>query len=183
MRKLGAAMALLLASPAFGAGLEIDIAGEANGTIVIDLFEDVAPEHTARMLQLAEDGTYDGVVFHRVIDAFMAQTGDVEYGRIGQDMRFAGRGGSQYPDLPAEFSDISFERGVVGMARAANPDSANSQFFIMFAPVPQLNGDYTVVGEVTSGMEIVDQIKRGFGPNGAVIGEPDQMAAVRAIRD
>jgi peptidylprolyl isomerase len=183
MRKLGAAMALLLASPAFGAGLEIDIAGEANGTIVIDLFEDVAPEHTARMLQLAEDGAYDGVVFHRVIDGFMAQTGDVEYGRIGQDMRFAGRGGSQYPDLPAEFSDISFERGVVGMARAANPDSANSQFFIMFAPVPQLNGDYTVVGEVTSGMEIVDQIKRGLGPNGAVIGEPDQMAAVRAIRD
>jgi peptidylprolyl isomerase len=183
MRKLGAAMALLLASPAFGAGLEIDIAGEANGTIVIDLFEDVAPEHTARMLQLAEDGAYDGVVFHRVIDGFMAQTGDVEYGRIGQDMRFAGRGGSQYPDLPAEFSDISFERGVVGMARAANPDSANSQFFIMFAPLPQLNGDYTVVGEVTSGMEIVDQIKRGLGPNGAVIGEPDQMAAVRAIRD
>ncbi|MBE1288573.1 MAG: peptidylprolyl isomerase [Rhodobacteraceae bacterium] len=183
MRKLGAAMALLLASPAFGAGLEIDIAGEANGTIVIDLFEDVAPEHTARMLQLAEDGAYDGVVFHRVIDGFMAQTGDVEYGRIGQDMRFAGRGGSQYPDLPAEFSDLSFERGVVGMARAANPDSANSQFFIMFAPVPQLNGDYTVVGEVTSGMEIVDQIKRGLGPNGAVIGEPDQMAAVRAIRD
>lgn len=183
MRKLGAAMALLLASPAFGAGLEIDIAGDANGTIVIDLFEDVAPEHTARMLQLAEDGAYDGVVFHRVIDGFMAQTGDVEYGRIGQDMRFAGRGGSQYPDLPAEFSDLSFERGVVGMARAANPDSANSQFFIMFAPVPQLNGDYTVVGEVTSGMEIVDQIKRGLGPNGAVIGEPDQMAAVRAIRD
>ncbi|MDB2548769.1 peptidylprolyl isomerase [Paracoccaceae bacterium] len=183
MRKLGAVMALLLASPAFGAGLEIDIAGEANGTIVIDLFEDVAPEHTARMLQLAEDGAYDGVVFHRVIDGFMAQTGDVEYGRIGQDMRFAGRGGSQYPDLPAEFSDLSFERGVVGMARAANPDSANSQFFIMFAPVPQLNGDYTVVGEVTSGMEIVDQIKRGLGPNGAVIGEPDQMAAVRAIRD
>ncbi|QPI86044.1 peptidylprolyl isomerase [Rhodobacterales bacterium HKCCA1288] len=183
MRKLGAAMALLLASPAFGAGLEIDIAGEANGTIVIDLFEDVAPGHTARMLQLAEDGAYDGVVFHRVIDGFMAQTGDVEYGRIGQDMRFAGRGGSQYPDLPAEFSDLSFERGVVGMARAANPDSANSQFFIMFAPVPQLNGDYTVVGEVTSGMEIVDQIKRGLGPNGAVIGEPDQMAAVRAIRD
>lgn len=183
MRKLGAVMALLLASPAFGVGLEIDIAGEANGTIVIDLFEDVAPEHTARMLQLAEDGAYDGVVFHRVIDGFMAQTGDVEYGRIGQDMRFAGRGGSQYPDLPAEFSDLSFERGVVGMARAANPDSANSQFFIMFAPVPQLNGDYTVVGEVTSGMEIVDQIKRGLGPNGAVIGEPDQMAAVRAIRD
>jgi peptidylprolyl isomerase len=183
MRKLGAVMALLLASPAFGAGLEIDIAGEANGTIVIDLFEDVAPGHTARMLQLAEDGAYDGVVFHRVIDGFMAQTGDVEYGRIGQDMRFAGRGGSQYPDLPAEFSDLSFERGVVGMARAANPDSANSQFFIMFAPVPQLNGDYTVVGEVTSGMEIVDQIKRGLGPNGAVIGEPDQMAAVRAIRD
>ncbi|MCV2875422.1 peptidylprolyl isomerase [Rhodobacteraceae bacterium XHP0102] len=183
MSKLGAAIALLLASPAFGAGLEIDVAGEATGTITIDLFEDVAPEHTARMLQLAEDGAYDGVMFHRVIDGFMAQTGDVEFGRVGQDMRFAGRGGSQYPDLPAEFSDLSFERGVVGMARAANPDSANSQFFIMFAPVPQLNGEYTVVGEVTSGMEIVDQIKRGTGPNGAVIGAPDHMAAVRAIRD
>ena len=180
MRKLGAAMALLLASPAFGAGLEIDIAGEANGTIVIDLFEDVAPEHTARMLQLAEDGAYDGVVFHRVIDGFMAQTGDVEYGRIGQDMRFAGRGGSQYPDLPAEFSDISFERGVIGMARAANPDSANSQFFIMFAPVPQLNGDYTVVGEVTSGMEIVDQIKRGLGPSVAVAKSPNVAMPVKS---
>jgi peptidylprolyl isomerase len=123
------------------------------------------------------------VVFHRVIDGFMAQTGDVEFGRLGMDMRYAGRGGSAYPDLPAEFSDIPYERGVVGMARAQSPNSANSQFFIMFAPAPPLNGEYTVVGTVVSGMEVVDAIKRGRGRNGAVIGEPDRMVAVRALED
>ena len=109
----------------------------------------------------------------------MAQTGDVEFGRMGQDMRYAGRGGSSYPDLPAEFSDRPFERGIIGMARSNDPDSANSQFFIMFGSTPQLNGQYTVVGEVVEGMEIVDAIKRGTGRNGAVIGEPDRMTAVR----
>jgi peptidylprolyl isomerase len=123
------------------------------------------------------------VVFHRVIDGFMAQTGDVEFGRLGMDMRYAGRGGSAYPDLPAEFSDIPYERGIVGMARAQSPNSANSQFFIMFAPAPPLNGEYTVVGTVVSGMEVVDAIKRGRGRNGAVIGEPDRMVAVRALAD
>jgi peptidylprolyl isomerase len=118
-------------------------------------------------------------VFHRVIEGFMAQTGDVEFGRIeGGDMARAGMGGSDLPDLPAEFSEVSFERGVIGMARAADPDSANSQFFIMFAPAPHLDGQYTVVGRVTEGMEIVDAIKRGEGRNGAVIGRPDVMTQV-----
>lgn len=178
MNKLAAAFALL-ASPALASGLEIDITGEANGTITIDLFEDVAPQHVERITTLAGEGQYDGVVFHRVIEGFMAQTGDVEFGRMGGDMRMAGRGGSSLPDLPAEFSELNFDRGVIGMARAQNPNSANSQFFIMFAEGAFLNGQYTIVGEVTDGMDVVDAIKRGRGPNGAVVGEPDQMAAVR----
>ncbi len=180
MRKLAILLGLgLLASPALATGLKIDVAGEANGTITIDLLEDVAPRHVAQISKLAEDGAYDGVVFHRVIDGFMAQTGDVEYGLIeGGDMRRAGTGGSDLPDLKAEFSDVPFERGVVGMARSRDPDSANSQFFIMFAPAPHLNGQYTVVGRVTGGMEVVDAIKRGKGRNGEVIGQPDVMADV-----
>ncbi|MFN3664356.1 peptidylprolyl isomerase [Yoonia sp.] len=173
--------AALLASPAYAAGLEIDIAGEANGTIVIDLFEDVAPLHVAQITAIAEAGDYDNVVFHRVIDGFMAQTGDVENGVMGADMSRAGTGGSDLGNIPAEFSDLPFERGVVGMARSQDPDSANSQFFIMFEPGYFLNGQYTVVGEVTEGMEIVDAIKRGAGANGAVIGAPDVMAAVRVV--
>jgi peptidylprolyl isomerase len=109
----------------------------------------------------------------------MAQTGDVEFGKAGGDMRRAGQGGSDRPNLKAEFSDIAFSRGVVGMARAQDPDSANSQFFIMFAPGDFLNGQYTVVGEVTGGMDVVDAIKRGTGPNGAVVGQPDTMASVK----
>ena len=169
----------LLAGPAVASGLEIDVAGEANGTITVDLFEDVAPQHVERITTLASEGQYDGVVFHRVIEGFMAQTGDVEFGRMGGDMRMAGRGGSSLPDLPAEFSELNFDRGVIGMARAQNPNSANSQFFIMFAEGAFLNGQYTIVGEVTDGMDVVDAIKRGAGPNGAVIGAPDQMVAVR----
>ena len=178
MRKLVCAAALLAATPALATGIEIEVAGEANGTIAIDLFEDVAPQHVERITTLAEQGAYDGVVFHRVIDGFMAQTGDVEFGRSGGDMSMAGRGGSDLPDLPAEFSDLSFERGVVGMARSQDPDSANSQFFIMFAPGEFLNGDYTVVGEVTEGLDVLDAIKRGEGRNGAVIGAPDVMETV-----
>jgi peptidylprolyl isomerase len=177
--------ALVAVSPAgaLATGLEIDIAGEADGTIVIDLFEDVAPLHVQRIVTLAEEGAYNDVVFHRVIDGFMAQTGDVEFGRLGQDMRYAGRGGSGYDDLPAEFSDLAFERGVLGMARSQSENSANSQFFIMFAPAPHLNGGYTVVGQVVEGMEVVDAIKRGRGSNGAVIGQPDRMVAVRVRTD
>jgi peptidylprolyl isomerase len=182
MRKLALAL-WLLGSPAFATGLEIDVAGDAQGTIVIDLFEDIAPQHVDRITTLAEEGAYDDVVFHRVIDGFMAQTGDVEFGRMGQDMRYAGRGGSEYPDLPAEFSDIPYERGIVGMARAQDPNSANSQFFIMFEAAPPLNGQYTVVGEVVSGMEVVDLIKRGRGRNGAVIGEPDRMVDLRVLEE
>jgi peptidylprolyl isomerase len=178
MYKLAAVFALA-ATPALSAGLEIDIAGEANGTVVIDLFEETAPLHVAQITAIAAAGSYDGVVFHRVIDGFMAQTGDVQNGVMGMDLSRAGTGGSEFADIPAEFSDLPFERGVIGMARAQNPNSANSQFFIMFEPGYFLNGQYTVVGEVTEGMDIVDAIKRGTGANGAVIGKPDMMAAVR----
>ncbi|WP_170788797.1 peptidylprolyl isomerase [Ruegeria lacuscaerulensis] len=178
MYKLAAAFALL-ASPALATGLEIEIEGEgANGTVTVDLFDDLAPKHVEQISTLAAEGKYDGVVFHRVIEGFMAQTGDVEHGRLGSDLRRAGTGGSDRPDLPAEFSDYNYDRGVVGMARAQDPNSANSQFFIMFAPGPFLNGQYTVVGQVTGGMDVVDSIKRGDGPNGAVIGQPDVMKKV-----
>lgn len=177
MFKLGAILALV-SGPAFAAGLEIDIVGEANGTIIIDLFEDTAPLHTAQITAIAASGQYDGVVFHRVIEGFMAQTGDVQYG-VGEDTRRAGTGGSDLGDIPAEFSDKPFARGIVGMARSQNPNSANSQFFIMFDQGDFLNGQYTVVGEVTAGMDIVDQIKLGTGGNGSVVGTPDMMAAVR----
>jgi peptidylprolyl isomerase len=173
----------LIAGPAFaqddgpGPNLSIDVTGTANGTVVIDLLPDVAPKHVAQITALATAGTYDGVIFHRVIDGFMAQTGDVQYGKTGGDTAMAGMGQSDMPNLPAEFSDVPFERGIVGMARSQDPDSANSQFFIMFAPGDFLNGQYTVVGRVISGMEIVDAIKRGEGANGEVT-EPDVMAKV-----
>jgi peptidylprolyl isomerase len=118
-------------------------------------------------------------VFHRVISGFMAQTGDVQHGKSGDDTSRAGSGGSDMPDLAAEFSDQPFEAGVIGMARSQSPDSANSQFFIMFGPAPHLNGQYTVVGKVTGGMDVVDSIKRGSGGNGAVAGTPDVMTDVR----
>ncbi|MGK7755569.1 MULTISPECIES: peptidylprolyl isomerase [unclassified Roseovarius] len=177
MLKLSA-LFTILAAPALATGLEIEVAGEANGTIKVDLLEDVAPGHVEQITELAREGAYDNVVFHRVIDGFMAQTGDVEFGKMGGDMSMAGRGGSDRPDLAAEFSDITFDRGVVGMARSQSPDSANSQFFIMFAPGPFLDGEYTVVGRVTEGLDVLDDIKRGEGPNGAVIGEPDRMVSV-----
>ncbi len=161
-----------------GPTMEITVAGEANGTIVIELFDDVAPKHVERIRALAEAGAYDGIVFHRVIDGFMAQTGDVEFGQSDGDTSKAGRGGSDMPDLPAEFSDKTFARGIVGMARSNNPDSANSQFFIMFAPAPNLDGQYTVVGRVVSGLDVLDAIKMGTGGNGAVLGEPDRMKSV-----
>jgi cyclophilin family peptidyl-prolyl cis-trans isomerase len=148
-----------------------------GGEVVVQLLADVAPQHTARMKQLARDGAYDNVCFHRVIDGFMAQTGDVQYGKMGGDTTMAGMGGSELPNIPAEFSTAPFDRGIVGMARSSDPDSANSQFFIMFAPGDFLNGQYTVVGKVISGMEVVDLIKRGDGANGEVT-EPDVMTKV-----
>jgi len=165
-----------LAEDGPGPNLVIAVDGQAKGQIVIDLMPDVAPRHVEQIVALAQAGEYNDVVFHRVIDGFMAQTGDVQYGKAGgSDM--AGMGGSQRPDLPAEFSSVPFERGVMGMARSQDPNSANSQFFIMFAPAPNLDGQYTVVGRVVSGIEVVDAIKRGDGPNGSV-SAPDRMVSV-----
>lgn len=156
-----------------GPNLVIEVAGAANGTVVIDMADHVAPNHVSQMVALAKSGAYDGVVFHRVIDGFMAQTGDVSNGKSGGDLSAAGTGGSDMPDLKAEFSDLAFARGVVGMARAQSPDSANSQFFIMFDQGDFLNGQYTVVGKVISGMEVVDAIQRGEPP-----ATPDVMTKV-----
>lgn len=173
----GVALAVLASAPAFaGPKLLIDVDGEAKGRVVIELRDDLAPGHVERIVTLAERGAYDGVVFHRVIEGFMAQTGDVEYGK-GADLARAGMGGSDLPDLKAEFTPTPFDRGIVGMARAQNPDSANSQFFIMFAEGHFLNGQYTVVGQVVEGMDVVDRIKRGSGQSGAVRG-PDVMTKV-----
>ena len=157
----------------------IEVEGEANGVIEIELLPNIAPLHVERIKILARDGLYNGVVFHRVIDGFMAQTGDVKFGKIeGYKRRYAGQGGSNYPDLDAEFSSIEYEEGTVGMARAQNPNSANSQFFIMFNRSPNLDGNYTVFGKVINGQEIVNSIKRGaMSDNGSVI-NPDIMKKV-----
>ena len=149
-----------------------------GGTVAIELLPDVAPQHSARMKELARAGQYDGVVFHRVIDGFMAQTGDVQHGRAGGDTRRAGTGGSDLPDLPAEFSKLPHDRGTLGAARAQNPNSANSQFFINFNDNHFLNGQYTVYGRVIAGMEHVDAITRGEPP-----ANPDQMISVKVAAD
>ena len=156
-----------------------------KGKVVIELLPDLAPNHVARIKELAREGAYDGVVFHRVIDGFMAQTGDVQYGDMasGYSPDAVGTGGSEHPDLPAEFSSEPFVRGVVGMARAQDPNSANSQFFIMLAPNPGLDGQYTVVGEVESGMELVDKIKKGNSDDNGAVSEPDRMVKVRIGSD
>ncbi|MEL6679590.1 MAG: peptidylprolyl isomerase [Pseudomonadota bacterium] len=148
------------------------------GEIEIELLPDVAPKHVERIKALVAEQAYDDVVFHRVIDGFMAQTGDVEHGKKGGNLGRAGTGGSKLPDVPAEFSKVPFERGTVGMARAQNPNSANSQFFIMFKEGAFLNGQYTVFGQVTKGMDVVDGIKRGAGSSGSVT-DPDHMITVR----
>jgi len=168
-------------APGVGDGPQValTISGEANGEVVIELFDTLAPQHAARILTLVEEGAYDGVVFHRVIDGFMAQTGDVKHGKQGGDLGMAGTGGSSYPDLPAEFSEEPFVAGTVGMARSTDPNSANSQFFIMFDKAPHLDGDYTVVGRVIEGMDVVAAIKRGTGGNGRVVGDPDVLETAR----
>ena len=171
----------VLAQDGPGPNLIINVAGEANGRIVIDMLEDVAPQHVAQITELAEEGAYDGVAFHRVIEGFMAQTGDVSCGKAGSSCP-PGTGGSDRSDLPAEFSDVPYDRGIVGMARSQNPNSANSQFFIMFDEGYFLNGQYTVVGRVIEGMDVVDAIKRGNGPNGSVTGAPDVMDTVTVER-
>jgi peptidylprolyl isomerase len=151
-----------------------------DGTVHIELLPDVAPQHVARMKELARSGQYDNVVFHRVIDGFMAQTGDVKNGNAENDfnLRSAGTGGSDLPDLPAEFSKLPFDRGVLGAARSQTPNSANSQFFIMFNDGHFLNGQYTVYGRVISGMEHVDAITRGEPP-----ASPDRMISVKVAAD
>jgi len=149
-----------------------------GGTVAIELLPDVAPEHSARMKELARAGHYDGVVFHRVIEGFMAQTGDVQHGRADGDLRRAGTGGSELPDLPAEFSKLPHDRGTLGAARSQNPNSANSQFFINFGDNHFLNGQYTVYGRVVSGMEHVDAVTRGEPP-----ANPDQMISVKVAAD
>ena len=162
----------------------IEVEGEANGVIEIELLPNVAPLHVERIKILARDGLYDGVAFHRVIEGFMAQTGDVKFGKIeGYKRRYAGQGGSNYPDLDAEFSTIKYEEGTVGMARAQSPNSANSQFFIMFNRSPNLDGNYTFFGRVIDGQEVVNSIKRGsMSDNGSVI-NPDIMKKVSIKSD
>ena len=151
-----------------------------DGTVAIQLLSDVAPKHCERMKELARGGEYDNVVFHRVIDGFMAQTGDVEHGDFedGFNLRRAGTGGSSMPDLPAEFSKIPHDRGTLGAARSQNPNSANSQFFINFKDNHFLNGQYTVYGRVVKGMEHVDAIQRGEPPM-----NPDRMISVKVASD
>lgn len=151
-----------------------------DGTVTIELMPDVAPGHTERMKELARAGAYDNVAFHRVIDGFMAQTGDVANGNMEKDfnLRMAGTGGSDLPNLKAEFSKIPHARGTIGAARSQNPDSANSQFFINFKDNDFLNGQYTVYGQVISGMEHVDAIARGEPPM-----NPDRMISVKVAAD
>ena len=151
-----------------------------DGQVVIELLPDVAPEHCARMKELARAGDYDNVAFHRVIDGFMAQTGDVAHGNMEKDFNIgrAGTGGSDKPDLPAEFSKLPHDRGTLGAARSQNPNSANSQFFINFSDNHFLNGQYTVYGRVISGMEHVDAIMRGEPPM-----NPDRMISVKVAAD
>ena len=153
-----------------------------DGDVEIQLFPDVAPKHVERIQKLANDGFYDNVVFHRVIDGFMAQTGDVKFGNSSSkdfDLSRAGMGGSDLPDLKAEFNNMPHVKGTVSMARSSNPDSANSQFFICFEEASHLDRSYTVFGKVIKGMEFVEKIKRGDGPNGSV-SDPDKILSFKS---
>jgi peptidylprolyl isomerase len=177
IRILAVLAALVCAVPAIAqplpAGLDkanTIVIDTTKGRVVIKLRPDLAPQHAERIKLLARDGYYNNVPFHRVIEGFMAQTGD--------GTKFNGTGGSKYPNLPAEFSNVPFKRGIVGMARTSDPNSANSQFFIMFADGSSLNGKYTVVGEVISGMDVVDKIKRG-----EPVADPDKMVKVQVAAD
>ena len=154
-----------------------------DGDVKIELFADVAPKHVERIKTLANEGKYDNVVFHRVIEGFMAQTGDVKFGNSSSDkfnLNKAGTGGSTLPDLPAEFSDIPHEKGVLSMARSSDPNSGNSQFFICFESAPHLDRNYTVFGKVVEGIEFIDMIKRGEGSTGAV-SNPDKIISFKSL--
>jgi peptidylprolyl isomerase len=183
IRIFAVVLALVCTAPAFAqpklpAGLDPQntvLLDTKYGRVIIKLRNDIAPQHAARIKQLARDGFYNNVPFHRVIAGFMAQTGDGQYGN--------GTGGSKYPNLKAEFSNVPFTRGVVGMARTSDPNSANSQFFIMYAENSGLNGQYTVVGQVVSGMDAVDKIKKGpEAANGAVT-NPDKILKMQVAAD
>ncbi len=154
-----------------------------DGDVKIELFEDVAPNHVKRIKELAESDKYDNVVFHRVIDGFMAQTGDVKFGNSESkefDLKRAGMGGSDLPDLNQEFSSVPHERGTLSMARSSDPNSANSQFFICFKPAPFLDRQYTVFGKVLEGMEFVDMIKRGDESNNGSVTDPDKIISFKS---
>ncbi|WP_415309247.1 peptidylprolyl isomerase [Candidatus Pelagibacter sp. Uisw_099_02] len=153
-----------------------------DGDVKIELFEDIAPNHVKRIRQLADEGKYDGVVFHRVIDGFMAQTGDVKFGNSSSkefNLKRAGMGGSELPDLKEEFSDLPHERGTLSMARSQDPNSANSQFFICFKEASFLDRQYTVFGKVIEGMELVDKIKRGDENNNGSVSDPDKIISFK----
>jgi cyclophilin family peptidyl-prolyl cis-trans isomerase len=153
-----------------------------SGDVEIELFPKIAPNHVKRFETLANEGKYDGVVFHRVIDGFMAQTGDVKFGNSNSpdyNLELAGTGGSDLPDLKAEFSDTAHNKGVLSMARSSDPNSANTQFFIVFESAPHLDRNYTAFGKVVKGMEFVDKIKRGEGQNGSVT-DPDKIISLRS---
>ena len=152
------------------------------GEVEIELYPDKAPNHVKRFKELSNSGKYDGVVFHRVIDGFMAQTGDVQFGNSSLDsfnLSRAGMGGSDLPDLKEEFNDLPHERGTLSMARSSDPNSGNSQFFICFGPTPHLDRQYTVFGKVIEGMEFVDKITKGDGPNGSV-SNPDKIISFKS---
>ena len=177
IRMLALFAALVCAAPAMAqslpAGLDKQnavVIDTTKGRIVIKLRADLAPKHAERIKLLAREGYYNNVPFHRVIEGFMAQTGDGK--------NFNGTGGSKYPNLPAEFSSVPYTRGIVGMARTSDPNSANSQFFIMFADGSSLNGKYTVIGEVVSGMDVVDKLKRG-----ELVADPDKMLKAQVASD
>ena len=153
-----------------------------DGDVKIELFEDVAPNHVKRIKELADTGKYDNVVFHRVIDGFMAQTGDVKFGNSKNsnfNLSLAGTGGSDLPNLKAEFSDIAHSRGIISAARSADPDSANSQFFICFEAAPHLDRQYSAFGKVIKGMELIDKIKKG-DPNSGAVTNPDKIISLRS---
>ena len=153
-----------------------------DGDVKIELFEDVAPNHVKRIKELANSGKYDNVVFHRVIDGFMAQTGDVKFGNTSSpdfNLSLAGTGGSDLPNLKAEFSDIAHTRGILSAARSSDPNSANSQFFICFDSAPHLDRQYSAFGKVIKGMEFIDMIKRG-DPNSGSVPDPDKIISLRS---
>ena len=155
-----------------------------DGDVKIELFPDTAPNHVKRIKELADKGKYDNVVFHRVIDGFMAQTGDVKFGNSSSDdfdLRRAGMGGSELPDLKQEFSNLPHDRGTLSMARSSDPNSANSQFFICFKPAPFLDNQYTVFGKVIEGMEFIDKIKRGDENNNGSVSDPDKILSFKSL--